>query len=675
MTPVARWNEKADERRKSRGFPLANFGFRHSDKATVEFIDDLVEQAHAVRQELEPQWYENWGNYRVENDNLGGADKKYPLSSGGINRFELSPVNFLKTPESHQGVNTLRALLLAGLFGTRDYVQADPVGDEDIEAAKRVSRLVMYGLERPGNFRTNFETIGDGLIFGLGSYTALWKTVIRTVPRRFPVPDPTNPQELLRDPQTGAVMTVLQDQKIPVRNDPSLETDDIFDTWYDPAANRFDQLKWKIKRFRIRGDELEGLKNDEEWDSDGINRVLASEPDDHATGPDRTEHPKLLTENLTLEDVKEVSEYGYYGGWVFEGLVPEDVAKEIGGIDPSGTVVLRTINGIKVQAIQSRQKDGDIQGGSITILPTGRGIYGLSPLTVVRYLQDVSDTQMVLTVQALIESVYQNYLLGGDQGPNFAHELETRRPREVFTLQGELDQIAPLPKDYSGLQISVGALNLISQTIRNAMNARDPVQGLQSGGEQTATETQLVASAALQNTDQLAVLIERDELPNMGKVINDLYYINIGDEGEIFRRVGETETTEVNYYDIDAVKDITFVGARSVLSKQARGNQFRDFANILASNPLTMASTDWHEFARRYGDEVLDVRGLERLMIQDPEEIVARMQAMGLANTVGPAAGGAGPDGNAPQKKGRKTPSTGGGKGGNTPAQSAGESS
>lgn len=654
---------------------MANFAFRNSDKAATDFINDLVEQAHSVRQEHEPQWYENWGNYRVENDNLGGADKKYPLSSGGINRFELSPVNFLKTPESHQGVNTLRALLLAGLFGTRDYVQADPVGDEDVEAAKRVSALVMFGLERQGNFRTNFETIGDGLIFGLGSYSARWRRQVRLVPRRFPVPDPNNPQELLRDPDTGAILTVLQDVQAPVHNDPSLETDDIFDTWYDPAANRFDQLKWKVKRFRMRDEELEGLKSDKNWDAEGINRVLASEPDDHATGPDRTEHPKLLTENLTLEDVKEVSEYGYYGGWSFEGMVPEDVAKEIGGIDHRGTIVLKVINGVKVQAIQSPQRNGNIQGGTLTILPTGRGIYGLSPLTVVRYLQDVSDTQMVLTVQALIESVYQNYLLGGDMGPNFAHDLETRRPREVFTIQGEIDQVQPLPKDYTGLQISVGALNLISQTIRNAMNARDPVQGVQQTGDQTATETQLVASAALQNTDQLAVLIERDELPTQGKLINDLYYINLDDEGQVFRRVGETETTQVNYYDIDAVSDITFVGARSLLSRQAKANQFRDFAGMLASNPLTLASTDWHELVRRYGDEALDVKGLERLMITDPEEIVARMQAMGLANTVGPAAGGAGAGGGAPQKKARKTPSTGGGKGGNTPTQSAGEPS
>ena len=658
----------------SRGYPLANFGFRDSDTAATEFIDDLVQQAHAVRKEFEPQWYENWANYRVENQSLDEDTKKYPLSSGGMNRFALSPINFLKTPESHQGINTLRALLLSGLFGTRDYVQADPNGDEDIEAAKQVSRLVMFGLERQGNFRTNFESIGDGLIFGLGSYSARWRRDIRLVPRRFPVPDPANPEDFLRDPETGSIMTVLKNVSLPVRDDPTLETDDIFDTWYDPAANRFDQLKWKITRFKMNGDELKALKDsgNPNWDSAGIGRVLDTEPESRQTGPDRTDHPKLLTERLTLEDVKEVGKYGFYGGWQFEGQIPSDTAKEIGDLDPAGSVVLKIINGIRVQGVQSPQRNGNIQGGTITILPTGRGIYGLSPLTVVRYLQDVSDTQLILTVQALIESVYQNYLIDGNQGPNFARDLETRRPREVFTLQGEIDQIAPLPKDYNGLQIAVGALNMISQTIRNAMNARDPVQGVQSGGDQTATETQIVASAALQNTDQLAVLIERDELPTMGKLVNDLYYINLDDEAKVFRRVGDAEVTSVSYFDIDAVNDITFVGARSLLSRAGKANQFRDFALLLASNPFTQAATDWHELARRYGDEVLDVKGLEQLMIQDPEEIVARMQAMGLANTIGPAAGS---DGNSPGKKVRRSPSSGGRTGGVTPTQSAGESS
>ena len=654
---------------------------RLKDQAVQDFVDSLLEQAHAVREPLEPQWRDNWGNYRVESSLSSPVpDKQYPLAFAGMNPYKVSPVNFLKTTESHQGVNTLRALLLAGLFGVRDYVQADPVGDEDVEAAKRVSRLVMYGLERPGNFRTNFEVLGDSLCIGMGSYSARWKSLTKVVPRRLPVPHPFVPGDFLRDPNTGAVLSVLQMMEATVFDDPVLETDDPWDTWFDPYANRFDEVKFKIKRFRIRDEEMEANRQDpKNWDAEGLALALATEPSGRPTGPDNSSHPKLITEQLTIEDVEEVHEYGFYGGWKFEGMIPQELANTLNAegattVDHRGSVVLRMINGICIQAIQSPQRNGLIEGGSITILPTGRGLYGLSPLTVVRYLQDVSDTQLILTVQAFIESVYQNYVVGGEQGPNFARDLETRRPREVFTLSGEVSQLATLPKDYAGVQIATGALQIISQTMRNAMNARDPVQGIQKQtGDTTATETQTVAAAALQNTDQLAVLIERDELPTMGRLVNDLFYINLDDEGKVFRRVGESETTQVSYFDIDAVTDLTFVGARSVLTRGAKANQFRDFAMMLSSNPFTAAATDWHELVRRYGDEALDVKGLERLMLQDPEEIVARMQAMGLARTAPAAAGGGGPAGGPPGKKPRSNPGVGGATGGVTPSQSAGE--
>jgi hypothetical protein len=648
---------------------LANYGYRDRDTAVCDFIDDCIEQANGVREELEPGWYENWGNYRVESTyGTGQHSKMYPMSSGNANRFEMSPINFLKTPESHQGVNTLRALLLAGLFGTRDYVQADPVGDEDIEKAKRVSRLVMYGLERPGNFRTNFECLGDSLIFGLGSYSAYWKLLSRLVPRRMPVPDPFTPGEFVRNPQTGGIMTILQNVMAPVYDDPTLETDDLFKTWFDPAANRFDQLNWKCKLFQIRDEELASLQTDENWDGEGIAQVLLHPPDGRSYGRVSNEHPKLLTENLTEDDMKESADYGYYSGWMFEGRVPQDVAEKIGKIDHRGTVILKMIDGICIQAIQSPQRNGHIQGGVFTILPTGRGIYGISPLTIVRYLQDVSDTQLILTVQALIESVYQNYIVGGDWGPDFPRLLETRRPRETFQTQGDVTQLLPLPKDYTGLGIAVQALGLMSQTMRNAMNARDPVQGIMSQGDTTATETSTVTQAALQNTDQLAVLIERDELPVQGRLINDLYYVGLDDDAKVFRRVGETETTSVSYFDIDSVSDITFIGARSLLTRAQASNQFRDFATAMLSNPLTAASVDWNEFARRWSDEGFQIKGLDRLMISDPEEIVARMQSLGLSNTLPGSSGGG-----APPTKGRSNPANGGGRGGVVPAQAAGE--
>lgn len=671
---------------------MAEFVFRRRDQAALDFINQIVEQDHAVRKEYEPTWSENWSNYRVESNQNGLANgKQFPLASGNMNRLSMSPINFLKTPESHQGVNTLRALLLASLFGTRDYVQADPVGDEDIPKAVKVSKLVMFGLERPGNFRTNFEVLGDSLIFGLGSYSARWRQDIRLVPRRIPVPDPSMPGQFLRN-ETGGVMTVLKNVEVPVFDDPVLETDDLFDTWFDSSANRWGDVKHKEKRFRIHEDDLSALQSDPNWDGEGIARCLLEPADERAIGPDGSGHPKLETENLTHEDIKDIARFGYRGGWIYEGMIPSEVCAEINDgapatqkIDPRGMVILRMIGGKVVQSIQSPQRYGQIQGGVITVLPTGRGLYGLSPLTVVRYLQDVSDTQLILTTQALIEAVYQNYVMDSSLGPNLARDIESRRPREVFTVQGEIDQLAPLPKDYAGLQIAVGALGMISQTMRQAMNARDPVQGQmkQTGDPSTATEANLVTSASMTNVDQLAVLIERDELPVMGRLINDLYYMNLDDESKVFRRIGDEATTAVSYYDIDCVYDINMVGARLLLNKQAKANQFRDFAMMISSNPFTAAAMDWHSFVGRYGDEAMDVKGLEQLMIKDPMEIVARMQAAGLANTIGqpkpaPAPmgeGGAGPSGGAPQRKVRSFPGNGGGTGGSSPSQTAGEAS
>ena len=655
---------------------MSNFGARPRDIAAMELINECVEQAHSVRKEYEPGWDENWANYRVESIASNLPNKTYPMAGGG--KLDASPINFLKTPESHQGVNTLRALLLASLYGVRDYVQADPTGPEDVDKAKKVSHLIMYGCERPGNFRTNWETLGDSLIFGLGSYSGRWKQDIRLVPRRLPVPDPTMPGEFLRNPETGSIMTVLQNVMAPVFDDPVLETDDLYDTWFDPSANRFDQVKWKVKRFRMSEEELtEAMQDSKNWDAEGIAKVLESEApsDAKATGPDGGTPPKLLTENLTEEDMKDIEKYGYYGGWMLEGIIPPETAQDIGGIDARGAIVLRTINGICIQAIQSPQRNGQIQGGVITILPTGRGIYGLSPLTVVRYLQDVSDTQLILTVQALIESVYQNYIIGGELGNTLAKDLERRRPRQAFTVQGDVQQLQTLPKDYTGLGIAMQSLQLLSQTMRNAMNARDPVQGIQKQtGDPTATETQTVANAAVMNADQLAVLIERDELPIMGRLINDLYYVNLDDDGKVFRRIGDTYTSSVSYFDIDATSDISFVGARNILGRSAKANQFRDFATMMLSNPLTAASMDWNKFVARYGDEALDVRGLEMLMIDDPEEIVSRMMAMGLGQTVGPQVGGGkGGGAGSPSKKGRSNPANGGNRGGVVASQAAGE--
>lgn len=620
------------------------FALSPKDHIAGAFIDQHVQAAQKIRDPLEPGWGENWANYRVE-----------PFFKNQVATLQLNPyanwnaagyndINSLKTPESHQGINTLMAVLMAAIYGPRDYVRAEPRGDEDVDAASKVSQLVMYGLERPGGYYADYATLKDALIFSTGTQSVGWDTVTRTVPRRLPVMDRSG-QPLL-DPETGQPLTLIQNVTIPVYDDIRRASLSQYDIWFDAGATRLSEALGIVERTRFSKDTLRALRKAPGWNAEAINRVLSSSPGD--PWPMGAESPKLMIEGLSREDTKHVASFGYYGAWKYSGMLPSEVARAL-GLDPLASNLLVLVNGCLIFAGQSPQRNGELPYNNITILPTGGTIYGLSPLTVIRYLQDVSDTQLILTVQAMIEAVYQNYTIGGAAGvgPAFARDLERRRPRQAFMVAGDISQIAPLQKDYSGLQIATGALALLSETMRNAMNARDPVQGIQQKtGDTTATEVSTVAQAALQNADQLAILIERDELPRLAHLIHDLYLMNLPDEGAVIRRIGDSEATKIPLMAIDGEFDIQFVGARMSQSKQAKAQQLIQYADVVTRTPIGAASFDYIKHAQMLGDLGFDMKGLESLIISDPNEVIARLQAAGINGPLaGPSAPPEGPGG------------------------------
>ena len=593
------------------------------------WIDSFVQQANRVRGPLEPGWRENWANWRVE-PFINAGHEAAKMNPYGPDRTSGAFIGALKTPESHQIGNTLIAVLLASLFGVQNYIEAEPVGDEDIEKAALVSKLVMYGLERPGNFRTIYDTLKDAVIFGTGLYRSGWVTKTRPVLRRMPIPDGSG--GFVLNPETGQPVTILQNVEVATEDDYRQWPVNLWRAWLDPSHARLPEMDGICEMFTIQKDDLVALRGDPTWMADGIDTVLRGEgtylpPSGSQTGTP----PKLLTEQLTEDDVKGVRAFGYYGGWRYFGRVPSELAAPL-GLDPRMSVQLSMIGDTVVQATQNPQKDGELPYGSLTILPNSEIPYGLSPLTVVRHLQDVADTQLILTVHAMVEAVYQNYLIGGSAAvmPGFKQALERRKPRETFMVPGDITQVVPLPKDYAGLNIAAQGLNLLSQTMRDASNARDPVQGVMSNDRSTATEVQTVAGAALQNVDQIAVLIERDELPRMAKLCYDAYYINLDDEAKYFKRIGDSEMGRATFTDIDGRFDLHFTGARRALTKGTKANQARDFFTMMMSNPLTASSLDVLGFVKWYQDECLEVRGMDRFIITDQDEVLARMQAMGV---------------------------------------------
>lgn len=606
--------------------PLPHLG--NKDSVATDLINQVVMAAHKIRSTFEPYWEENWLNYRVEP--MGGrslAQRQINPYASDIN--SSGSIGALKTPESHQVANTLTATILASLFGVRDYVQAEGTGNEDQESARRVSQLIMFGLERPGNYRTNYETLKDAVIFGSGFYRASWVTQTRTVPRRMPVPDGAG--GFLMNPETGLPLSLLTNVSVPVRDDPALIPISLYDLWLDPGITRLADSKCIVERGRMSRDELLAMKGQPGWESDGIDRLLKQEPTEWIPGPGEDTSPKLTIEGLTKEDIKNLAAFGYYGTWTYTGMCDSQTARRL-GIDPSMSYTMTVANGILLGLAQNPQKNGEIPYGSITILPTGGQPYGLSPLTVIRYLQDVSDSQLILTAQAMLEAVYQNYLVGGGAGvdPGFMKNLERRKPRQAFMVSGDVAQIQPLPKDYTGLQIAAEGLRMLSQTMRDASSARDPIQGIMSNDRSTATEVNVTAGAALQNVDQLSALIERDELPREGMLIHGLYYVNLEDDGMVLKRIGDSEPLPVSFWDIDGDYDTYFVGAQQAITKQQKATDFKEMMGLLVQSPMGQASIDFEVAARWFADNALATKGLEDLIIKDPMEVIARMQVMGI---------------------------------------------
>lgn len=608
------------------------FALSTADRELLDLLNSEVTQSERMKEEKQEEWEENWQNFRVEpynhfrTENRQIAPYNWESSRGGIQS--------LKSPEPHQIVRTLTAVEMSSLYGVRNYIQAEPGGDEDVEAAKLVSRLVMYGLERPGGFRTDYETLQDANIFGMGVEKIGWKTSLRTVPRRMPIPDGNG--GLLLD-ETGNPITVMVNVAIPVYDDIIRGSVSLWDLWLDTAVTRFDDQERIIERMRLSSDVLRSMKGQPGWIDSAIDEVLRLEPDEwiRETGDDTS--PKLLTEQLTLDDIKHVKQFGYRGVWERTGMLPSDIARR-NGFDENTSTIITIVNGIVVRKSQNPQYRGELSYCATETLPHGGFIYPLSPLSIIRYLVDIQDTQLILTTQAAIEAVYQNYLIGGGSGLDYTlkNALKNRKPRENFVVPGDISQIAPLPRDYTGLQIATQFMALLSQTMRQATAARDPIAGQLSGDRTTATESSIVAQSALQNVDLVTSLMERDNLPRKGRLVFDEYLSNLEDEGRFIRRVGDSESAKIRFMDVDGDYDIHFVGARHAQNRVSKANDFRAFVELILSNNFVAAQVDVMELVRRFADEALDVRGLESMVIQNPDEALARMQAMGLMRT-GPA--------------------------------------
>src|SRR5262249_47145885 len=114
--------------------------------------------------------------------------------------------------------------------------------------------------------------------------------------------------------------------------------------------------------------------------------------------------------------------------------------------------------------------------------------------------------------------------------------------------------------------------------------APNPVQGVEAPqGDTTATEVSTIARFATQRIELMTQVIEKDDLPWVGRTLHSRLRQFAPDEGYIATLAGEQFRIRLD--DIDFDSDVRFSGSRQAISKFQNTARYREALNVLGTNP------------------------------------------------------------------------------------------
>ena len=152
-----------------------------------QFVMSFIAGSDRFRSQFVDKWQEVISNFIVD----GAQTFNHPGETSPYSRSKVyrSPRNriFLRDPETHKLVMTYVAKLARAILGDRDgkYVQAQPVGYEDVAKAQVVTRLMRYNFGLPGHFRTLVEGLVDMILIGTAVIESYWTNSRMVFPQEF----------------------------------------------------------------------------------------------------------------------------------------------------------------------------------------------------------------------------------------------------------------------------------------------------------------------------------------------------------------------------------------------------------------------------------------------------------------------------------------------------------
>jgi hypothetical protein len=560
----------------------------------AEFLVDFIEKSDAMRSTFVDTWREILDNYMVVPFN---DRRPFPLNTGTAFHFQHTfgqrrERSRLKDPETHQIIEALAAQALLLLFNGRDYIQATPVGSDDPEKARLISRLLMGVLEQPGQYRTHYQLFKNAFTFGTSVVEIGWETRSRQQLTKVPVMD-----------ESGRIVTgeAFKPLETLYRDAPMIREVDLFDFYPDPSGTRIHvDMQGVAKRFRITKQQARQLVKAGVYLKDGVEKAIR-------VANNRTRGKTPNTEEIKFSGLPDdtVDSFGILTGFEYWGNYPRRTS------DGIHNRVITLLEGEIVRSRINPYVDGRIPFKEVVVNPVGGRFYGLSPAEVIRFLQDATDQMLMVFSDAANMAVHGSLLVGAGFGGD-PERLQERRVNDIIRCSNP-DMVKPFPVDLGALTFAGQELARRKMTMRESTGATNPLQAIPTSDRQTATEVSELVRLASQKVETMVSLIERDDYPWIGRTVHSRLRQFGSANGFITTLAGEALSVPFDAINVDA--DVRFVGTRQIASKFQRSAAMREFMTILADPRIVFM---FPELVARHGRDNLD--------IPDAEQIVAQAQ-------------------------------------------------
>lgn len=560
-------------------FPTLITG-KYNKEEEVRFVMDFVDRSAEKRQEYMSLWDEMLSNYLVMPSTMKQGVFRW---KGQINRIGAAIAergySILKDPETHQIVDSLTSQALGLLLGERDYISAVPIGQDDYEKSRLISKLLMAQLEQEDVYRTHHELFKSAFLFGTSVISIGWETRSRIQMTK----------QMSLDPRTMLPSMSMTPQEVVYRDRPLQRFVPLWNFFPDPNGTRIQQdMLGVAEEFEVDFDTAISLAESGVWDKQSVVRAI-----DKASKSSRnTEGPWGPPSTA----------YRMLGGYEFWGRSP--LSQHRG----ASNRVMTVLEGECVRSAINGYLDGNIPYKEINPNPVPGRFYGLGVAEVIRFLQDSADSLLMNLTDAADLAVRTPIMVGQMWGGD-PDRLKARKLGDILQVR-DVKQVGEVPMNLSALGFATQELLRRKISMREGSGVTNPMQAISSGDRATATEVSELSRFATQKVESMVMLLERDAYPWIGRTLHSRNRQFLPPGGAVATLLGEQFEVPLEVVDVEV--DVRFVGSRTAQSRLQKVASYREGINVLASSlPLLPIMP---EMFVRYLRDGLDIPDGERIV-------------------------------------------------------------